>query len=128
MIHMTKPLTVEYLQEIVAAFNSRDVEKIGAYFAPDATFFASRGPAVDGARIQGRDAIKKYLADRFERIPDMRWDPVDDYVVDGTRAVSVWIVRGTENGNAIEARGVDLWEFRGDKVLNKDTYWKLRSG
>ena len=53
---------------------------------------------------------------------------VAPYVVDGTRAVSVWIVRGTENGNAIEARGVDLWEFRGDKVLNKDTYWKLRSG
>ena len=120
-------LTVEYLQEIVAAFNSRDVEKIGSYFAPDATFYASRGGAVDGARIHGRDAIKNYLADRFKLIPDMRWDPVEDYVVDGTRAVSVWIVRGTENGRAIEARGVDLWEFRGDKVLNKDTYWKIRS-
>ena len=125
---MTRPLTVEYLAEIVDAFNTRDVEKIGAYFAPDATFFASRGPTVDGARIQGRDAIKKYLADRFKVIPDMRWDPVEDYVVDGTRAVSVWIVHGTENGKAIEARGVDLWEFRGDKILNKDTYWKLRSG
>ena len=124
---MTRALTVEYLQEIVAAFNSRDVEKIGSYFAPDATFFASRGTAVDGARIHGRDAIKKYLADRFKVIPDMRWDPVEDYVVDATRAVSVWIVRGTENGRKIEARGVDLWEFRGDKVLNKDTYWKIRS-
>ena len=121
------PLTVRYLQEIVAAFNSRDVEKIGSYFAPDATFYASRGGAVDGARIHGREAIKKYLADRFKVIPDMRWDPVEDYVVDETRAVSVWIVRGTENGRALEAKGVDLWEFRGDKVLNKDTYWKIRS-
>ena len=120
-------LTVEYLREIVAAFNSRDVEKIGSYFAPDATFYASRGNAVDGARINGSEAIKKYLADRFKVIPDMRWDPVEDYVVDETRAVSVWIVRGTENGRAIEAKGVDLWEFRGDKVLNKDTYWKIRS-
>ena len=125
---MTRKLTVEYLQEIVAAFNTRDVEKIGSYFAPDATFFASRGAALDGARIQGRDAIKKYLADRFKLIPDMRWDPVEDYVVDASRAVSVWIVRGTENGKQIEARGVDLWEFRGDKVLNKDTYWKIRTG
>jgi taurine dehydrogenase small subunit len=121
------PLTVQYLQEIVAAFNSRDVEKIGSYFAPDATFYASRGGAVDGARIHGREAIKNYLADRFKVIPDMRWDPVEDYVVDETRAVSVWIVRGTENGRAIEAKGVDLWEFRGDQVLNKDTYWKIRS-
>ena len=120
-------LTVGYLQEIVAAFNSRDVEKIGSYFAPDATFYASRGGAVDGARIHGREAIEKYLAERFKVIPDMRWDPVEDYVVDETRAVSVWIVRGTENGRTLEARGVDLWEFRGDKILNKDTYWKIRS-
>ena len=124
---MTRKLTVEYLEEIVAAFNSRDVEKIGSYFAPDATFLASRGAAVDGARIHGRDAIKKYLGDRFKVIPDMRWEPVEDYVVDETRAVSVWIVKGTENGRQIEARGVDLWEFKGDKVLNKDTYWKIRT-
>jgi taurine dehydrogenase small subunit len=124
---MTRVLTVEYIQEIVEAFNSRDVEKIASYFAPDATFYASRGPAVDGARIHGREAIKKYLGDRFKLIPDMRWDPVEDYVVDQTRAVSVWVVRGTENGKRIEARGVDLWEFKGDKVLNKDTYWKIRS-
>ena len=124
---MARALTVEYLAEIVAAFNSRDVEKIASYFAPDATFFASRGTAVDGARIHGREAIKKYLGDRFKVIPDMRWEPVEDYVVDATRAVSVWIVKGTENGRQIEARGVDLWEFRGDKVLNKDTYWKIRS-
>ena len=63
----------------------------------------------------------------LESILRMRWDPVEDYVVDETRAVSVWIVRGTENGRAIEAKGVDLWEFRGDQVLNKDTYWKIRS-
>jgi ketosteroid isomerase-like protein len=88
-------LTVECIQEIVAAFNSRDVERIASYFAEDATFFPSRGAAVEGARVHGREAIKKYIGDRFKIIPDMRWD--------------------------------DLWEFRGDKILNKDTYWKLRS-
>lgn len=124
---MSRAVSVEYVQEIVAAFNSRDVEKIGSYFAEDATFYASRGGAVDGARIHGREAIKKYIAERFKLIPDMRWEPVDDYMVDATRAVSVWIVKGTENGKRIEARGVDLWEFRGDKVLNKDTYWKIRT-
>jgi ketosteroid isomerase-like protein len=78
-------LTVEYIQEIVAAFNSRDVERIASYFAEDATSYPSRGAAVEGA------------------------------------------VRGTENGKRIESQGVGLWEFRGDKILNKDTYWKLRT-
>jgi taurine dehydrogenase small subunit len=124
---VTRPLTVEYIQEIVAAFNSRDADRIAAYFAEDATFYPSRGPSLEGARIHGREAIRKYLADRFKVIPDLRWEPVDDYVVDATRAVSVWIVKGTENGKAIESRGCDLWEFRGDKILNKDTYWKIRT-
>lgn len=124
---MSRALTIQYIQEIVAAFNSRDVERIASYFAEDATFYPSRGAAVEGARIHGREAIRKYIGDRFKIIPDMRWDPVYDYVVDATRAVSVWIVRGTENGKRIESQGVDLWEFRGDKILNKDTYWKLRT-
>lgn len=124
---MTRPITVEYLEEIVGAFNSRDVEKIASYFAEDATFYPSRGKEVEGATVFGKEAIAQYVADRFVAIPNMSWEPVDDYVVDETRAVSVWNVRGTENGRDIEARGVDLWEFRGDKILFKDTYWKIRS-
>ena len=44
----------------------------------------------------------------------------------GTRAVSVWTVTGTAaDGEALEYQGCDIYEFRGDEILNKDTYWKL---
>ena len=119
------PLTVPYLQEIVAAFNSRDVEKIGSYFAPDATFYASRGGAVDGARIHGREAIKKYLADRFKVIPDMRWDH-KEYIYAGNRAISVWTVKGKgADGEDLNYQGCDIYTFRGGKICAKDTYWKI---
>ena len=29
------------------------------------------------------------------------------------------------DGEVLNYRGCDLYEFRGDKILNKDTYWKL---
>ncbi|MBV8848912.1 MAG: nuclear transport factor 2 family protein [Methylobacteriaceae bacterium] len=110
----------------MAAFNSRDVERIMSHFADDCTFFASRGDEVCGQRIHGKEAVRKYLADRFKVIPDMRWIPTYDHVYDN-KAVSVWMVKGTSaNGEIIDAQGCDLWEFRGDKVLNKDTYWKIR--
>ena len=44
----------------------------------------------------------------------------------GNRAVSVWMVTGTgADGEKLNYQGSDIYEFRGDKILNKDTYWKL---
>jgi ketosteroid isomerase-like protein len=35
-------------------------------------------------------------------------------------------VRGEgQDGEKLEYQGCDIYEFRGDKILNKDTYWKL---
>ena len=117
--------TPQLMKEINAAFNSRDVDRIMAFFADDATFLMARGPEADGRRVYGKDAIRKVLADRFKVITDMRWDHIDQFIA-GPRAVTVWMVTGTgADGEKLNYRGCDLYEFRGDKILNKDTYWKL---
>ena len=117
--------TIELLLEINAAFNSRDVDRIMAFFADDATFLMARGPEPCGRRVRGKAAIRQVLADRFRVISGMRWDHLDHFVM-GPRAVSVWMVTGVgADGERLEYQGCDLYEFRGDKILNKDTYWKL---
>ena len=115
----------ELMKEINAAFNSRDVDRILAFFADDCTFLMARGPEADGRRVHGKAAVREVLADRFKVIADMRWDHVDVFLA-GTRAVSVWMVTGTgSDGETRTYRGCDIYEFRGDKILNKDTYWKI---
>ena len=58
-------------------------------------------------------------------IRDLRWDHVDR-VIAGPRAVTVWRVTGRgADGEVLDYRGRDIYEFRGDKILDKDTYWKL---
>jgi ketosteroid isomerase-like protein len=117
--------SIELLLEINAAFNARDVDRIMTFFAEDATFLMARGPEPDGRRVRGREAIRKVLADRFQVISGMRWDHIDHFVA-GNRAVSVWMVTGTaSDGEALNYRGCDIYEFRGNKIVNKDTYWKL---
>jgi ketosteroid isomerase-like protein len=117
--------TLELMKAINAAFNARDVDRIASFFADDATFFMARGPEPCGRRVHGKAAIKQVLADRFQVIPDMRWDHIDVFVA-GQRAVSVWTVRGEgADGEKLEYQGCDIYEFRGDKILNKDTYWKI---
>jgi ketosteroid isomerase-like protein len=118
-------VTVELLQDIIAAFNRRDVPAVVSYFAEDATFFMSSGAEVTGRRVHGKAAIAKVLADRFVTIPDMHWASIDDFV-SGSKAVSTWRVTGTlSDGSRLNANGCDIWEFRGNLVLNKDTYWKI---
>jgi ketosteroid isomerase-like protein len=105
---MTTGPTPVLMKQINEAFNSRDVDRIVSFFAED-----------------GKAAVRKVLGDRFRVITDMRWDHVDSFIT-GNRAVTVWMVTGTGvDGEKLNYRGCDLYEFRGDKVLNKDTYWKL---
>ena len=115
----------ELMKEINAAFNSRDVDRIMAFFADDCTFLMARGPEADGRRVHGKAAVRQVLADRFKVITDMRWDHVDVFIA-GPRAVSVWMVTGTgSDGEQLNYRGCDIYEFRGALILNKDTYWKI---
>jgi ketosteroid isomerase-like protein len=108
--------TPALLSAINAAFNSRDVDRIMEFFADDCTFLMARGPEPDGRRVHGKAAVRKVLADRFKVIRDMRWDHVDQ-IIAGSRAVTVWMVTGRgDDGERLN--------YRGDKILNKDTYWK----
>jgi ketosteroid isomerase-like protein len=117
--------SIDLLMRINEAFNQRDVEKILAFFADDATFLMARGPDPCGRRVHGKAAIGRVLADRFKVITDMRWDHIDHFVT-GDRAVSVWMVTGTgADGEKLNYQGCDLYQFRGDKILHKDTYSKL---
>jgi ketosteroid isomerase-like protein len=117
--------TLALLEDINAAFNSRDVDRIMRFFAEDCTFLMARGPEPEGRRVHGKAAVRKVLADRFKVIADMRWDHVEQ-IIAGSRAVTVWMVTGRgADGETLNYRGCDIYEFRGDKIFNKDTYWKL---
>ena len=117
--------SIDLLLQINEAFNSRDVDRILSFFADDATFLMARGPEACGRRLQGKAAIGKVLADRYKVITDMRWDHIDHFVT-ADRAVSVWTVTGRgADGERLNYQGCDLYQFRGDKILHKDTYWKL---
>jgi ketosteroid isomerase-like protein len=118
-------VTLELMRAISAAFNSRDVERIVDCFADDATFCLSRGPEPVGRPLRGKAAIRKALSDRFKQIPDMRWDN-EEYILAGDRAISLWTVRGKGNdGEALDYQGCDIYRFQGDKIIHKNTFWKI---
>lgn len=115
----------ETLKQILEAFNRHDLSAIMDFFAEECTFDFPRGPEPWGERYVGKTAVRAGLARRFEGLPDVHYGE-DRHWVAGSRGVSEWLLTGTtRSGEKLRVRGCDLWEFRGGKVVYKDSYWKL---
>jgi ketosteroid isomerase-like protein len=118
-------VTLDLMRAISAAFNSRDVDKIVSFFTDDAVFYLARGPEPTGRPLRGKAAIRQALADRFKVIPDMRWEHKEHFIA-GNRGVSVWTVKGkSADGEELNYEGCDLYTFQGDKIREKNTFWKI---
>ena len=124
---MERELTIALLDEIQDGFNRHDVDAILSHFVEDCEWLMARGPdAPEGRRCLGKAEIGEVLSVRYQQIPDMRWEEMRHWIVDETKALSEWVVRGTPGGGKpFEYLGCDLWEFRGGYVTKKDTYWKF---
>ena len=119
---------LEILRDIAAGFDTHDLDRILRHFADDAVFESPRGPDAWGQRFEGIEAIREAFASRFAGIPDVRYQE-DEHFSAGDRGASEWTLRGTTvDGQRLEIRGCDLWTFRGDQIIRKDSFWKIRSG
>lgn len=118
-------VSVETLKSILDAFNAHDLDAIMEFFADDCSLDMPRGPDSWGQRFTGKKAVREALATRFKGLPDVLYSG-DRHWVSGNFGVSEWLLTGTTPAGArIEVRGCDHWEFRGAKVIRKDSYWKI---
>ncbi|HET7700952.1 MAG TPA: nuclear transport factor 2 family protein [Candidatus Limnocylindria bacterium] len=116
---------VARLQAFLDAFNRHDLDAIMEFFTEDCVFDMPRGPAPGGRHAEGKPAVRALLATRFAGIPDVHYSD-DRHFVAGDRGVSEWLLTGTSTtGQRIAVRGCDLFEFEGDLVRRKDSYWKI---
>ena len=113
------------LEELTAAFNAHDLDRIMSYFADDCSLDMPRGSEPWGSRYSGRDEVRRGLATRFETVPDVHYGDDRHWATD-TMGVSEWLLTGTApSGEALRVRGCDHYGFRDGKVIRKDSYWKI---
>ncbi len=118
-------MDVQLLRDFLDAFNRHDLDAIMRSFTDDCVFDFPRGPAPYGTRAEGKQAVRALLATRFAGIPDVHYGD-DRHVVAGDRGSSEWLLTGTTTaGTRIAVRGCDLFEFEGDRIRRKDSYWKI---
>ena len=115
------------LRSLCDAFNAHDLDRVMSHFADDCVLQMPRGGQPWGARHEGRAAVRKALAGRFEGLPDVHYGSGRHFVdaAAGT-GISKWILTGTSrNGTRVEVWGCDFYTFRDGKVVEKDAYWKI---
>ena len=118
-------VAVPVLQEVLDAFNAHDLDLIRSFFADDCVMDMPHGPGPGGRLLVGKDEVRDGIRSRLDGIPDIHYGDDRHWVCDD-RGVSEWTIRGTQrNGERIEVRGCDLFEFVDGRITRKDAFWKI---
>jgi hypothetical protein len=64
----SKPTTMELLEGLADAFNSRDVDRVMSFFHADCSLDMPRGAEPHGTRYVGAAEVRRGLKSRFEMI------------------------------------------------------------
>ncbi len=113
------------LKAMFDAFNAHDLDRFMTFVADDAVLEMPRGPDPWGRRYVGAAAVREGLMTRLKSTPDVRYAD-ESHHVDGDMGISQWTLTGTTAaGEKIRVRGCDFYTFRNDKVVRKDSYWKI---
>jgi uncharacterized protein (TIGR03086 family) len=105
------------------AFGTGDVDACLREMTPDCVF-ESTGPAPDGIRHEGADAVRAVWAQMFAETTDPAFTTEERFVA-GDRALFRWSYGWTgEDGTPGHVRGVDVVRFRDGLICEKLSYVK----
>jgi ketosteroid isomerase-like protein len=105
------------VNQIVAAYNSRDVDALVALYQPDVTYWS----AIDGLQ-RGTDAVREHLDHLHKTLPDeqMRAKTI---VTDGEMIVTEFESSGTNPaGQRYSIEFTEVFELRDGKVASIKVY------
>jgi len=106
-----------------AAWEAWDLDAIMALMTDDAVF-ESTGPAPDGVRVEGAEAIRAEWAGMFRDTRDAEFR-FEESFLSGDRATARWRFSWTnDDGTRGHVRGVDVMRVEGDRIAEKLSYVK----
>ncbi|MFB9264464.1 nuclear transport factor 2 family protein [Bradyrhizobium erythrophlei] len=83
----------------IAAWNSRDLERVLALYAEDAEMTSDKIPALGldpTGTLRGKDRLRQYWSIALERLPDLHFDLIDVFVSPDSLVVFYTNERGSK--------------------------------
>jgi steroid delta-isomerase-like uncharacterized protein len=119
----------QLMRALIAAWNEHDAEGVVACFAPDFVGIDVAEAAPQRGPRNLRQSVERYL----RAFPDLQVTP-DELLIEDTRAVLVWTVRGTHlgslmrippTGRPILLRGATLFQIEQGAVRRATNIWDV---
>ena len=117
------------INALFAAWNTHDLERIAAFYAPH----CQGHDVAQAAPIQGIADIYEWITKYLQAVPDMRV-LCEQIILEDERAVAIWQGRGTHQGSLlhmpptykeIRVRGAMVLTFEGDKISHMLHIWDV---
>lgn len=114
--------TLDAVTRFNDALNHGDAGAIAGLLTDD-TVFENTGPAPDGTRVEGREAVAAHWARWIAANPGAHF-AAEEIVVAGDRCTVTWVYRKPRDGRPWHLRGIDLFTVRDGKIAAKCAYVK----
>ncbi len=115
------------LDDIINAYNARDVDTIMSFFAEDAIFDSAVGTSMHGGRFEGKAAIREAISNAFEIVERLHYTAQDVNIVGDKAYCEIRRKSALKSGELIDILMVDVITFRDGLMVHKDTYYKQRT-
>jgi steroid delta-isomerase-like uncharacterized protein len=118
-----------WLQDYLAAWNTRNGERVAEWMADDATY----EDVALGQVHEGRESIIAFVDGMTGFSSDYRFEPVSDFSTD-TNYAAEWELYGTHDGDGAgppatgrlyRIRGVSVGTLRQGKIARNRDYWNM---
>jgi steroid delta-isomerase-like uncharacterized protein len=131
-------LTLEYVRQFadgyVAAWNAHDAAAIEPMVTEDIVWFDPALP--EPAR--GFAEVRRFMEDTWHAFPDLQFDQSGPTCIsiESSTVTVPWRMIATHLGvirpaglaptnRKIDIRGIDVWEFRGERIATHQAYWDI---
>ena len=117
----------EWVNNLVSAWNSHNVERAAQFYAPDYV----GNDIGQSSDHRGRDGLRSFLTGYLTAFPDLQF-LADETLIDGNRVALVWTAHGTHRGTilripptgrTISVRGVSLLTIENQRVKRAVYFW-----
>lgn len=109
--------SLDVIERFGSAWADHNIEQVLSMLTDDCVF-ESTGPAPDGMRCAGREAVRAAWQPIFDDTTT-RFE-VEQTIVAGDRVVQLWRYEWSDG----HVRGIDVFRVRGDQVAEKLSYVK----